>query len=326
MPPDQTLTDDQDDFAAAFDERAAERPAVTDAKAGDSTSEVDERTSAEDGQAQGAQAAPSPEPKAGADDGGAGKRIAELEAELAQALHRERSVAARISSNDRRSNDLSKANAALQQQVADLTAKLAAKGSAASAESADDVLARSPELQEAINRRIEAATAQLRAGKDAAEKDSGSADEAAEVTDDQRRIFAQSVDDCRAFLDSRFSKQWRADVDSLEFARWIAKQPDVIQTRFATSVSPTETSDVLEAFYAAGVRPRASQAQAANTNTTPPASAGQRQQDRMKQAAGIAPRVAVEKPDSKDDFDGAFAHFSGLRANNQGNRNGKHLR
>lgn len=242
-----------------------------------------------------------------------GSRIEELERALAEALHKERSAANRISAADRRSNELQRDNEALRRQIEELR-KAAPAGAAAGAQNPDDVLAQSPELAEAVQRRIQAATVDLMARLDAATSRLNELGEATERTASQvkpvvERQAMDAITSVHHALDSRFGQKWRDDIRSVPFKAWLAQQSDAIKDIYENSVSARDTAAVLDLFYV-GRGAHALPQAGSQRSVTPPAAAPRSNpnQDRLRDAAGIAPagRGAPAAPDPND-FDSAFA-------------------
>jgi hypothetical protein len=137
-----------DDFEAEFARLASERRGAAPAQEdSDSTQDAGADTNDDEQPAQGSTAAeaapevkPPPSPQAdtqqappaqGSQQGGSATRtVAELERELADALHRERSSANRVSERDRRANELARENETLKTQLAELRRQPAAKPAA----------------------------------------------------------------------------------------------------------------------------------------------------------------------------------------------------
>lgn len=255
-----------------------------------------------------------------AQEPGAAVRIAELEAALAEALHRERSVTGRISTSDRRSAELERQVRALTATVESLRA---AKPAAPTAGNADDILSKTPDLADAVARRIEEAAAPLRAALDTANARLASAGEQVEEPLPGPRAAAapptaEAVAETLQQLDAEFTPAWRQHVRSLTFAQWLRDQPAAIQAAYDDANTFAESAPVLMQFYRAQPAMRttreqwAARAQAGNDGGgRAPTGTGSRQRqprDRLVAAAGLAPRASAAAPAQlADDFDGAFA-------------------
>lgn len=248
----------------------------------------------------------------------AGSTVEELERALADALHRERSVAHRISAADRRSNDLQRENEQLKRRIAELE-RAAPATAAAGASNPDDVLSQSPELQEAVQRRIQAATADLMSRLDAATSRLNELGEAAERTASQvkpvvERQAMDAIASVHQALDGRFGQKWRDDIRSVPFKAWLAQQSAAIKDIYENSVSARDTAAVLDLFYAGRGQHEPAGVQSTTTTQSAAGQAAARtttQQDRLREAAGIATagRSAPTRPDPND-FDAAFAEAS----------------
>lgn len=256
----------------------------------------------------------------------------ELESLLTDALHRERSNAQRISSVDLRSNGLARENEALKRQVSDFQTQLRNKGvvKVEPGQNVDDVLANAPELQSAVMRRIQEATAPLRDALDAANTKLGEVGEATvKAAEAIRPVVARdemaAVREVWTGLDGEFTPAWRNDIKTADFRLWLKDQSAAIQGLYDNSVTIKETADVLELYYARrGGRPKAgAEQQPGNNLTAKPNTAAQKaagSNERLRQASGIAPRPgAATKHVDSDDFEGAFAEATGaMRAAKKG--------
>lgn len=245
-----------------------------------------------------------------------GQSVKELEQALAEALHRERSVANRISVADKRSNELQRENAELKRQLDELR-KTPVAAATAAAQNFDDALAQSPELAEAVQRRIQAANVELAAKLDAANSRLAELGEAAERTASQvepvvKQQAMQAVTQVHQALDARFGQAWRDDIRSVPFKAWLVQQSDAIKDIYQNSVSARDTAAVLDLFYAGrrGTSPQ-NQTQQPAAATTQAAARTTNPQDRLRAASGIAPSggSAPIRPDPND-FDAAFAEAS----------------
>ena len=327
---------EQDDFAAAFAQRAEERRSGKPATSAneDDANQAEAAGTSDDGNAAADAAAKQPaeqDPKgsdARQDQQGAGKtaRELELESELAAALHRERSVANRISANDRRANELVAENDRLKREIAGLKQQPTKQQPTKTTEgkALSDALADVPELEAAVNRRIEEGTAALQQALDAA---NAKLQQLGESTEQTARAVRPVVErDAEAAirqvwteLDGMFTPQWREDRRGIDFQRWLNNQSRTVQELYANSVDAKDCALVLDQFYnTRGGRPKPVEqstggGQRAGANTQ---SAQHSAADRLKQAAGIQARtgaVAV-KPDPND-FDAAFAEAAAAKRN-----------
>lgn len=323
MPAPNAQQDDQhddnapaaDEFEAAFAAAHSERPAQPAAQADTpSTGNAPGSTDAQPGQA----GAADPNPEQRQDPPSELEQLRaecrRLDHELAQALHRERSVAGRISASDQRS-------AKLQARVTELEQQLQ-RQSAAGPRDLDDVLAESPELEQAIQRRIDNATRELQARLDAAAP-SAQADHqpaAAQQPQVDPAEHQATKADTMAKLDQAHPL-WRQHAGSSAFAQWLNRQRQQVQDAFANAYDFPTASAVLQAFYAA--HPAAAQqnerAKLARDQNTERAAASSGTPSRVAQAAGLAPRSvtpagrAQGQQPAADDYEAAFAAASAAR-------------
>lgn len=251
------------------------------------------------------------------------RTVEELEQLLGEALHKERSNANRISTNDRRANELAAENAELKKQLAAL--KTSQKPAATGGKTIDDVLSNAPELQDAVNRRIEealaSATKPMQDALDAANAKLAEVGETAvkavnAVEPMVQRDAEKAITSVMGQLDDAFTPGWRKEVSGLDFKLWLRKQGRGVQSVYEDSTSFEDSASVLDLYYQTkGGRPQSATPAAngatpnANTNAQPAAS---RQQDRLRDAAGIAPRQAARVSDKKDDYEGSFEEASAL--------------
>lgn len=262
--------------------------------------------------------APAPQPKQGT------RSADELERELAAALQRERSVAGRISANDQRVNALQTENANLKRQLAAAQAAGKTAPVVKPGQNIDDVLSQTPELEQAVMRRVESLTADLRTALEAANTKLAEVGETAVETANAVKPMAQKQADdeisrVQGELDTMFTPAWRTEIRGSDFGLWLREQDEAIQRMYYQSTTAKASASVLDLYYSTkGGRP-----QAAASNDSP---GGQRQpgntqprpasQDRLREAAGLAPRAAARVSTNQDDFEGAFAEASTkLRAN-----------
>jgi hypothetical protein len=305
----EQVTKDEQDFEAAFAEQAGRQAQASDAqpnkdepKPGD---KPEPEAPAEDPLKQSdAAKEPAGTAKRPADD--AGK--SDIERQLAEALHKERSSANRLSHFMRENNRLTQLVQTLERENADLKAKVADSPSSAK----KDVLAEAPELEAAVRSRVEAALAPLRAKLEAAnarlaEVDGGRDFAEAPAAQQPGRDDALQVASTQQQLDAAFPS-WRTDTQSVEFARWLNAQPLSIQNAYEHAVGFNDCATVMRLFYAAKGAPK-------QQTADPPAVQQQpSSQDRLRHAAGIAPKggnAPVPPAESKkDDFERSFEEFA----------------
>lgn len=329
-----------DEFEAAFAQaghelrtKTADAPQAETSESADASqaadAKVDDAPPQDAANDQDAKAATSP-PAAKTQQGQ--RSYQEMESLLADALHRERSNAQRISSVDIRSNGLARENEALKRQVAEFQSQLRNRGAAKvePGQSVDDALANAPELQSAVMRRIQEATAPLRDALDAANTRLGEVGEATvKAAEAIRPVVARdemaAVREVWSGLDGEFTPAWRQDIKTSDFRLWLKDQSAAVQGLYDNSVTIKETADVLELYYAKrGGRPKAGAEQrSGNSQAAKPITAAQRaagSNERLRQASGIAPRPGGAAPRvDPEDFEGAFAEAtSALRAAKKG--------
>lgn len=225
----------------------------------------------------------------------------ELKRQLEQALHRERSSAARISAFAKEANRLQGLVAELQRAKEQTPA-----APVAAPAPVDDVLTAAPDLAQAVERRIsEAVAAANKAAAEANDRADAAAQAAANAQASMDPFIERQRKEQQAQtwigLDQRFKGfDWRKDIRSAEFDQWLPTAPLAIQELFDNGNTVDESAAVLALFYSAtGKLPAPS---------TPQPSAADPNQARLRLAAGVAPR-GVGKPSgpAADDFEGNFA-------------------
>ncbi|MBI5270704.1 MAG: hypothetical protein HY856_13615 [Burkholderiales bacterium] len=290
-------TQDDQDFESFFNERVAAKQEAATTPPAPSAPAADAEPKPESEKDQPPKEAPKDEAKP------------DLERQLAEALHRERSSANRVSHFMRENNQLRTKVQALEQEVEQLKAKAAPASSGA----AQDVLAEAPELEAAVRARVEAAIAPLQAALDAANARLAEVDghqPAAAQAQPQGGDVAFEVAKTHQLLDAAFPT-WRSDTQSADFARWLNGQPASVQRAYEDAVGFDDCATVMRLYYAAKGAPKQQPAQ----TPAQPAAQQPSSQDRLRQAAGIAPRAgSIPNPDAKkDDFEGSFAEFASMR-------------
>lgn len=305
----------EDEFEKAFAEQGA-KPAEADARtepAAEAAKPKDEqqpadKPAAESAPADAAAAAPADGAPAQEPQGGAADPNTDMRRQLADSQHRERSSAARVSHFMRQSNQQAEQIRSLQAEIATLKAAKPAASPVAPVASDDDlkdVLADAPELRQAVERRVSKAVTAVQAKLDTAMtqlaevgKKVDSAARSVEPLvsrEEQRQELA--VHDA---LDQRFTG-WRDTVKSPDFKDWLQAQPKAVQTMYLHGATFDEAGTVLTLFQASKGAPKT---EAAAPASQPGASD---KQQRLREAAGIAPRSSAPVSTRKDDFDSAFA-------------------
>jgi hypothetical protein len=305
-------TQDVQDFEAAFAERAGT----------DTPSEVVKDADKEP------PAAPAPEPaKEQKDEPPKGESKPadppapqDTERKLAEALHRERSSANRLSHFMRENNQLKERVKELERENATLKAK--APAASAPAPGTKDVLAEAPELEAAVRRRVDEATAALQSQLDAANARLAEVDQTAKsaargveplMSEQQQRQLNETFTQ----LDQAFTPEWRKTVKSADFAEWLRDQPRNVQDAYEKADTFKEAAIVLKLYYAEKGAPKPTQTDpqpGGQQVTQPAASNAEKEQERLRQAAGIAPRSNARPAPKTDDFEGAFAEFASAKA------------
>ncbi len=253
--------------------------------------------------------APAPEP-APAEPAPESKSITleELQEQLRQVQHQARSDANRVSAFQRENNRL-------KAMLDELNAKVGRAGApapdpATPAKLEEDVLTSAPDLESAVKRRVKEVTAALEDQvKDLSQRVQTVqtvAGEAREAIEPIRQSTVQKqIEETHAALDAQFTPKWRDDLRSPDFEQWLDRQPAYVKDLYATAVTPEDSASVLARFYA-GRRP--TQIAAAPAPQAPAQAAGNPQTERLRQAAGIAPRGNTRPPTgpADDDFEGHF--------------------
>lgn len=294
---------EQAEFDAAFAESAALR-AANDGPTARPTAEPSPAPSKREVEAKPEAAAPAPAPRATEHD--------TLSGQLAEALHRERSSANRISAFAKENNQLKQSIADMQRQISDLMAVSAKSPASAATSAKSDVLKEAPDLEAAVQARIAEAIAPY---KEALSKHSARLDD----VDDRATLAAESIQplsqaehqrklrSVMTQLDEAFSTEWRKDIKQAPFVQWLNRQDKVIQDRYADADTFDTSSTVLRMYYAdAGLQRRPAPPA---TRSEPPTSSAQR----LRNSATLPPS-SVSRPSAKaDDFDSAFEEFANAR-------------
>ena len=228
----------------------------------------------------------------------------ELQRQLADMSHRERSSANRVSAFMRENQDLKRMLAELKSKVDQIGAQ--APTPAPAPAPAEDVLTNAPDLDAAVRKRaVEVTSALEKQVKDLTQRVNTTEQAASEVRQVVEPIRQQNhqsqIESTHAVLDRQFGERWRQDVRSNDFAEWISLQPPSVQQDYEHAITPAESAAVMARYYAG---------RTASAPPPPaPAPAGNTQQDRLRNAAGIAPRGNARPPTgpAEDDFEGHFA-------------------
>lgn len=263
----------------------------------------------------GAEAPANAEPQlgapAGATSGSANPesdRIAELERQLADALHRERSSANRMSERDRQAN-------AMAQQVRELQARLQAQEAARDKpaeepkEEEPDVLDGADDLRSAVERRVQKAVEPLARKLSEAEqraKDAEAAAQAARQAIDpiQQEREERAMQELSTKLDEEFDG-WRDEVKSPGFQQWLNAVPEEVKSMYQRADTFDVAARVLRLYSA----------DTGKAFPKTPSQGGDKQPSNLRAAVGIRPSVSgVKARPDPNDFDAAFAEFSSKRS------------
>lgn len=313
----ETLTQDEQDFEAAFTAANKSKPNTTQVEApqgeDDRHQEVDVLDQEGDGEKGDAKA--KGEPKANVEQklskGAAAEETVEsLKQKLAIAQRERDDALQKWRSDLPRQSTLVKENARLKGEVETLTAQVKrleadaksakASNTSASGEGSSDLLENAPELKAAVESRIQAAietaTRGLREELDAAKEKAALAAQVIEplASREEQRQF----EEVRQQLDKLFPN-WRDDAEDI--AAWVNTQPEQIKSMFP-GTGFADSSTVLKLFYAdKGAQPAAGNRSGSGAGSNV---------DRVRRAAGIAPRAVTRVQPDPNDFDAAFAEFS----------------
>lgn len=232
--------------------------------------------------------------------------IEQLQAQVRDAQHRERSASSRISTFTKESNQL-------KVRIAELEAALEAKAAkpapdAAPAPTETDMLDEAPDLRAAVERRLKSAIGPLQSelaeARKALEETKAAAAEARQMVEPiGRKVQQETFEATWKALDERFTPQWRDDLRSEKFGGWIKQQSPHIQRLYNEAVTPGDSSAVVTLFYQDNGGLPAKPTPAAETPAAKP------NQERLRLAAGINSRSAPTRTTgpAEDDFDGNFA-------------------
>lgn len=240
--------------------------------------------------------------------------IADLRRQLQESQQRERSSAGRVSHFMRESNQHADRLRALEQELQELRAAKAAPAPqpGSTDEDLNDALAEAPELRAAVERRVSKAVAAVQAKLDAAisqladvgKKVETAAQQVEPLVSREEERQAQSVYEA---LDQRFAG-WREEVKAPAFQTWLGSQPRQVQELYLHGQALEDAATVLTLYRASTGAPK-SEATAPQGAQPAQAEAGDAKQQRLREAAGIAPVPRGPVVNRKDDFEGSFAEF-----------------
>jgi hypothetical protein len=295
-------------FATASAVLAAASPAPAPAEASDANASPAPAPAAEPVAAP-TPSAPAPAPAASTPaPAPAPLSVEQLQAELAAAQNRERASASRASTTQRQLNDLQRQFQELQQRLN----KPAPTPAPAPAPRAPDVLTQAPDLEAAVRARAEELVKPIidRLDQQAQRVDevAKAATQVQEVVDPiAQRQHDEAVSNTHQALDKLYGQAWRQTVNDDKFGGWLQMQPDWVKDLYQNGVTVEDSATVLGRYYAVAGLP---QRQEAPAPTPPaPAPAGTANQERLRQAAGIAARGGVKPAASgpdPNDFDANF--------------------
>mgnify|MGYP000846977509 CR=1 FL=1 len=253
-----------------------------------------------------AEAAAAPNPPEPAEASAGSSEVERLKADLAEALHRERSASNRISSRDRENAALQARVRELEQEVQQLHSRAQAPAPSAADDAEDDVLSTAEDLRKAVERRVQKAVEPLqRIATDADARARAAEAKAAEAAQVVTPIIQRDAEQAEAELTGRLGDEfggWDNAVKDVKFKAWLAKKPDAIRTLYNQGTTFDECATVLNLF-SAETGHKFERRKQATQDSAPGAS--------LRLQAGIRPGVGVVTPrPNPDDFDGAFAEFA----------------
>lgn len=289
--------DQPDEFESAFAEHAGH----TDAPAKEA--QAPQPQPAEEPVSASAPAQPQPSP--------ASDRVAELERQLAEALHRERSSANRIGERDRQANALADQVRQLQARLQELE-KARATAPAAEPEGEPDVLDGAEDLRSAVEKRVQKQVEPLRQKLTEAEQRALNAEAAARAAAESvQPIVAkhqeQSLAELSTKLDDEFDG-WRSEVKTPQFQQWLQSVEPAVQEMYRGADNFKDASRVLKLYSVDTGR-------AFKPRQQPDPQPQSEQGANLRNAVGIRPGVAgTGARPNPNDFDSAFAEFSKKRS------------
>lgn len=313
----ETATSDQD-FEAAFAEfSGAPSGGETPADA-----EPEARVDPPSGDQPSERAEPEPDAKKADPDSDVKKtpeeELAEARAQIADLQHRERSASGRVGEFQRQINQ---ANA----QIQELTRRIqsAAPAAAASDAPADaddpelaDLLKEMPELGQMVDRLVAkkvAKTVEVIQSR-VQQVEEGVLPLRQKAEQDQAERERQAVREQLAVVEKEFP-DWRETVFSKPFETWIDGKPASIREAYKHAGTAADCLEFLRMYRRENAATSTTHHQA-DPDADPSAHAASKQQ-RLERSVGL-PSRAAGKPaggmPAKDDFEGAFAHFSSRKA------------
>lgn len=237
----------------------------------------------------------------------ASDRIAELERQLAEALHRERSSANRIGERDRQANALAEQVQQLQARIRELE-QARATPPANEPEGEPDVLDGAEDLRSAVEKRVQKQVEPLKQKLTEAEQRAQNAEAAARAAAESvQPIVAkhqeQSLLELKTQLDDNFDG-WRNEVKAPKFQQWLQSAPPEIQSLYQRADSFDVASRVLK-LYSVDTGHVFKPRQKPEPQPQP------EQGTSLRNAAGIRPGSAgTGARPNPNDFDSAFAEFA----------------
>lgn len=240
-------------------------------------------------------------------------QIAELTRQLAEAQHRERSSANRISPLNQQNDSLRSENAQLKARISELEKQLAsAPANSGGGGDADDALSEAPDLRQAVvnlvDKQVQPLRQQLTEAQRKAQEAEQRASQVAQVVDpivsDRQEQELQVI---FGGLNQRYDGDWRAEIKQDRFKSWLSTQPQAIKDLYLNGETLNESAAVLDLYSSQTGHLKRKEA---GGQASPEEIARQRN-ERLAKASGLksgggAP--AVKK--ANDDFDSAFNEFA----------------
>jgi hypothetical protein len=258
--------------------------------------------------------------------------IEQLQAQLAERQAYERTLNGRLSAADRE-------NIALRQRLAQSSAPMQQPVTQPPArqdeDDPDDPLTNAPDLERAVNKRVQRATRALEAELQQSRAQLAQVDAELRTTQQVVQPMQQAqrdnlIRDTHAAMDEQFGPAWRDAVRSDSYAAWLDEQPDFMQRAASEAVTPKQTASILKHFFsdvgfpqgaqqpqqqqsrgnAGGYGNGAGQRPTGTQQNQPQRPATQRLPQQYARAGGFIPsRPAPQRPamDSEQALDAAFA-------------------
>jgi len=231
-----------------------------------------------------------------------------LQGQMAELAQRERSASGRAAAFMRKNGELEDLIREMRTKLDQTAAPPVRAPAPVPAAVEEDVLTSAPDLDAAVRRRVQEVLDPLMKRVD---ETAGRVDAVGRETQSMKAVvdplseqqFKDTVAKTRSTLDKSFTPKWRDDVVSDDFFAWVEQQPKEIQQAHKFAVTAEDSAAVLARYYAVKGFPTPT------PTPTPTPSLAATNQDRLRQAAGIAPRGNARGPagPAADDFEGNFA-------------------